>query len=379
MEYWSVSTSTVATATVKLAWDRKSNLTPLMTTNGLTDMRVAEFNAGSWNELSSVAVGNDYNGDVATINNVSISTTPKDYTIASITPATARASLIPDTPVCGESGIPVDFAYYNPISLNYTLDYTINGAAQPTINVTSLPYTLPTPISGVYKLTNFTFNNGANTGVVDTTVVHVYDPPMFADAGLDQSLCGVSGTVLAGNDPAPYSGLWTILSGSGGVLVNNSLYSTVFTGAIGVTYTLRWTISNYTCISSDEVIISFPFIAERPLNFLSAPTPVCQGSAGNIYTVPNTVGVTYNWSYSGTGCTINGTGNSVSIDFDANATSGTLSVTATNSCGTSPARTVDITIISDLVWTGNVSTDWNISGNWSCGFIPKLTTLCSNT
>ena len=93
--------------------------------------------------------------------------------------------------------------------------------------------------------------------------------------------------------------------------------STVFTGAIGVTYTLRWTISNYTCISSDEVIISFPFIAERPLNFLSAPTPVCQGTAGNIYTVPNTIGVTYNWSYSGTGCTINGTGNSVSIDFDA--------------------------------------------------------------
>ena len=125
----------------------------------------------------------------------------------------ARASLIPDTPVCGESGIPVDFAYYDPISLNYTLDYTIDGAAQPTINVTSLPYTLPTPISGVYKLTNFTFNNGANTGVVDTTAVQVYDPPMFADAGLDQSLCGVSGTVLAGNDPAPYSGLWTILSG----------------------------------------------------------------------------------------------------------------------------------------------------------------------
>ena len=55
-------------------------------------------------------------------------------------------------------------------------------------------------------------------------------------------------------------------------------------------------------------------------------------------------GVTYNWSYSGTGHTINGTGNSVTIDFDGTATSGTLSVTATNSCGTSPARTVDITV-----------------------------------
>jgi hypothetical protein len=375
MEYWSVSTSTLASATVKLAWDRRSNLTPLMTQNGLADIRVAEFAAGSWNELSSVAFGNDYNGDVVTINNVSISTTPKDYTIASITPAIARASLIPDGPVCGESGIPVDFAYYDPINLNYTLDYTINGISQPTIDVTLLPYTLPTPISGVYKLTNFTFNSGANTGVVDTTVVYVYDPPMFADAGLDQSLCGVSGTVLDGNNPEPYSGLWTILNGSGGILVNSTLNSTVFTGALGVTYTLRWTISNFTCTSSDEVIISFPVIAETPSYFLLAPTPVCQGSSGNIYTVPNTIGVTYNWSYSGTGCTINGSGNSVSIDFDETATSGTLSVTATNSCGTSPARTVDITIISDLVWTGNISTDWNTSGNWSCEFIPKITTF----
>ena len=59
--------------------------------------------------------------DVVTINNVSISTTPKNYTIASITPTIPRASLTPDGPVCGESGIPVSFAYYDPINLNYTL------------------------------------------------------------------------------------------------------------------------------------------------------------------------------------------------------------------------------------------------------------------
>ncbi len=456
MEYWSVNTTTSATCKVKLAWDRKSNLTPLMTPNGLADIRVAEFDAGSWNELSSSATGNNYNGDVITVNNVSISTTSKNYTIASIFPTTARASLVPDGPVCGESGIPVSFAYFDPIGLNYTLDYTINGTPQSTENVTSLPYTLPTPVSGIYKLTNFTFNNGSNTGVVDTTAVHVYDPPMFADAGEDQTLCGVSGTVLDGNDPAPFSGVWTIISGSGGILVNSSLHSTVFTGAIGETYTLRWTISNASCTSSDEVVISFPVIANIPGNFTSAPTPVCQGSTDNIYTVPNLAGVTYTWSYSGSGHTINGTGNSVSIDFDETATSGTLGVTATNICGTSPARTVDITvnllpvatfsyvdspycsnspnvlptfigdgeagtfsstpglvfaniskgeidivgsipgtytvtntisasggcgvvtatspitITSDLVWTGDVSTDWNTTGNWSCGFIPGI-------
>jgi hypothetical protein len=64
------------------------------------------------------------------------------------------------------------------------------------------------------------------------------------------------------------------------------------------------------------------------------------------YTVPNDASVTYNWSYSGTGATINGTGNSVTVDFSAIATSGTLSVTATatNSCGTSTAQTQAITV-----------------------------------
>ncbi len=376
MEYWSVNTiKTGSTAKVKLGWDRLSNLTPLMTPNGLADMRVTQYNDGSWNELSSVAYGNDYNGDVSTTNIVSISTTPIDFTTASINPVIPRASLTPDGSVCGESGIPVSFAFFDPISLYYTIGYSINGVAQPAINVTSLPYTLPTPSSGVYKLTSFTYNNGANIGVVDTTSINVYDPPMNAFAGEDQSLCGVSGTILDGNDPESYSGIWTIVDGAGGILVNSSQYNTVFTGALGVTYTLRWTISNFTCISSDDVIISFPVIAEQPSDFLSAPSPVCLGSTGNIYTIPNTVGVTYNWSYSGTGHTINGTGNTVSIDFDETATSGTLAVTATNSCGTSPARTVDITIITDLAWTGDVSTDWNTPGNWSCGYLPKITTL----
>ena len=344
MEYWSVSTSAGTTAKVKIGWDPFSVLTPLMTVNGIADMRVAEFNTGSWNELASTPTGDNNNGDVATINNVNIPATPKNYTTASITPTIARASLSPAGPVCGAAGIPVSFTSFDPITLNYTLDYSINSVPQPQINVTSLPYTLPTPVPGAYKLTGFTYNNGINTGVVDETIVNVYTSPPVSDAGPDQSLCGVSGTVLAGSNPAPYSGLWTIVSGAGGTLINRDLNTTVFTGVLGGTYTLRWTISNVTCTSSDEVIISFPVAAARPSKFTSAPAIVCQGSSGNVYTVPNVPGNTYNWSYSGTGHTISGTGNSVTVDFNATATSGTLSVTATNACGTSPARTVNITV-----------------------------------
>ncbi|NOU17724.1 MAG: hypothetical protein HOO91_09210 [Bacteroidales bacterium] len=355
MEYWSVNnTSGAYTAKVKIGWDPFSDLTPLMTVSGISDMRVAEYNAGNWVEQVSTATGDNNNGDVATTNNVNISTTPINYTTASISSTKPRASLNPSGPVCGNAGIPVKFTSFSPINLDYTLDYTFNGAAQPTVNITSLPYTLPTPSPGTYKLTGFTYNSGANTGVVDPTIVTDYAVPTTSNAGLDQSLCGFSGYTLAGNNPNPYSGLWSTVSGSGGVILTPTAFNSVFNGISGNTYTLRWTISSGTCTSADDVIIAFPVAPQRPSSFISAPTPICQGSSGNIYTVGLQPGVTYNWTYSGTGATIVGTGNSVTLNYDNNATNGTLSVTATNGCGTSLPRSVSITVsplpITDIIY-----------------------------
>ncbi len=373
-EYWSVLTSTSASAKIKIGWDPLSDLTPLQTESGMPDMRIGEEVAGSWTERNSVTTGNNSNGDVETTDNVTISTTPKNFTTASITPAGARASFSSPAPVCGTGGIPVTFTSYGTINLNYTLDYTLDGVPQTQVSVTSLPYTLPAATPGAYKLTAFTYNGGANTGVVDQTTVNVYANPTVADAGEIQSLCGESGTILEGNSPSPYAGLWTIVSGEGGTLVNNTLNTTVFTGVLGASYVLRWTITNASCSSSDDVTISFPVIASQPANFTASVNPVCSGSGGNVYTVPNVPGSTYNWSYSGDGETITGTGNSVTIAFSSSATSGTLSVTASNACGTSPARTLPVTITSENTWTGAISTDWNVAGNWSCGVIPAVTT-----
>ncbi len=116
MEYWAVNTTGASTAKVKLAWDPLSDLTPLMTVNGLVDMRVAEFNAGFWTELASVTSGNSSVGDVATVNNVNLAFAPKYYTIASVTTTIPRATLAPTGPVCGTAGIPVNFTSFGPIS-----------------------------------------------------------------------------------------------------------------------------------------------------------------------------------------------------------------------------------------------------------------------
>ncbi len=345
-EYWTVKSTASASAKVRIAWDPQSDLTPLMAANGLADMRVAQYTAGRWTQITSAAAGTVNNGTVETRFSITISAAETDFTSACISGTLARAAFGVSGYVCGTSGIPVVFTSFNPINLNYTIGYTINGAPQAPVTVTSLPFTLPTPSPGVYKLTSFKFNNGTGTGVVDAQTVTVYATPTTAMAGSDQSLCGLSSATLAGNIPAPYSGLWTIVNGTGGSFVNSSQYNTVFNGVLGNAYTLRWTISNGPCRSSDDVVISFPVVASTPGDFTSAPPVVCQGSAGNIYSVPVIAGITYNWSYTGTGHTINGTGNAVSIDFGPAATGGTLSVTATNNCGTSQPRSIDISIPS---------------------------------
>ncbi len=348
-EYWTVSASSGNQAIINLDWDPSSDLTPLMTENGLTDMRVARYNTGStsWEELTSTATGDNNNGTVSTTSRVTIPAAgSSDFTTACINVVKPRAQFSPAGPVCGSDGIPVTFTYSGSIPFDYTLDYTIDGVPQAQINITSgdVPYTLPTTTSGTYQLTAFTYNSGSDVGVVDPTEVEVYDNPTTADAGLDQSLCGATSTTLDGNTPTTGTGLWTIISGTGGTVVTPTSPTSTFNGTNGTTYTLRWTITNGGCESSDDVIIDFPLLPVQPGAFTTSSSQVCQGQTGVVYTVPNDPTVTYTWNYTGTGATINGTGNSVTVDFDASATSGTLSVYATNGCGDSAPREIDITV-----------------------------------
>lgn len=348
-DYWTVTASSGDEAIINLDWDATSDLTPLMTENGLSDMRVAEYITGTsnWEELTSTASGDNNNGTVSTLSRITIPAGGSvDFTTACINVVKPRAQFSPTGAVCGSDGIPVSFTYSGSIPFDYTLDYTIDGVPQTQISITSadVPYTLPTVSAGTYQLTSFTYYNGAETGVVDPTEVEVYENPTTASAGTDQSLCGATSATLNGNTPAVGTGLWTIEDGTGGTVVTPTSPTSDFNGTNGSTYTLRWTITNGGCESYDEVVIDFPLLPVQPDAFTESSSEVCQGQTGVVYTVPNDPTVTYSWDYSGTGVTINGTGNSVTLDFDASATDGTLSVDATNGCGTSSDRTIDITV-----------------------------------
>src|SRR4051812_29630390 len=80
-------------------------------------------------------------------------------------------------------------------------------------------------------------------------------PASSANAGDDQTVIGTS-VNLAANQPDAGIGTWTIVSGNDGVLTDPLSPSTVFTGVIGNTYVLNWSITGCP-ISEDEVTISF--------------------------------------------------------------------------------------------------------------------------
>ena len=107
---------------------------------------------------------------------------------------------------------------------------------------------------------------------------------------------------------------------------------------------------------------------------ITGAASVCDNTTGNAYSIAAVGGATgYTWTYSGAGATINGSTNNITIDFAAGATSGTLSVTADNSCGSSAAQTLAIAIgvapaapvatAATNITCGGVTVNWSASAN----------------
>lgn len=96
---------------------------------------------------------------------------------------------------------------------------------------------------------------------------------------------------------------------------------------------------------------NFAVVCINPIDTMPAApagqTSVCAGLSGVSYSVAPVSGATsYVWSYSGTGVTINGTSNSITVDFSASATSGDLTVYGTNGCQSTNTMTLSISTYS---------------------------------
>ena len=190
--------------------------------------------------------------------------------------------------------------------------------------------------AGIVNVT-YTVTSGCSASVTKSLTINSLPAAPAAITGTT-TVCAGSTTALA---DATAGGVWSSSSAS----VATVSGAGVVTGVSAGTTTIFYTVSNGSgCTNASSTTVTVNPRAAQPSTFTKSSASVTQGQTNVAYAVTNVSGVTYSWSYSGTGATITGTTSSVTISFSKTATAGTLSVTATNGCGTSAARTLAITM-----------------------------------
>ncbi|MCX6277602.1 MAG: hypothetical protein NT004_05865, partial [Bacteroidetes bacterium] len=110
---------------------------------------------------------------------------------------------------------------------------------------------------GIYTFEWVISRNGC-TPTRDTVMVTISEPVTPANAGADVSVCGTTATLNA-VAPTIGTGVWTQITGNGGDTIKSpTSASTLITGlqaggAQAVVYTFRYTVTNGSCISTDDV------------------------------------------------------------------------------------------------------------------------------
>jgi hypothetical protein len=185
------------------------------------------------------------------------------------------------------------------------------------------------------------------TSVISTmsgsaTVTIIALPAPAAIGGLKS---GCAGTTIPLTD-ATAGGVWSSLTPSIATISSAG----IVTGIVAGTATIQYTITNPGgCTNNVSTTFIVNSAVRQPGKFTKSTSRIELGQSNVVYTVPNVSGVTYNWRYSGTGATITGTTNSVLISYSLTARSGTLSVTASNACGTSNPRSMSISILKGAI------------------------------
>jgi len=162
-----------------------------------------------------------------------------------------------------------------------------------------------------------------STSEVTLTVVN---STITSNAGSNQNICGTNAT-LAGNSPAPGTGLWSVINGSATFNTSNSPTTTISGLSPGIN-TLRWTITEGGCSDFDDMTID---VEVFPVASAGAPQNICVQNAVMAGSSPGSgTGV---WSVS------SGTGTFGNVNNPAATVSGlavgpnVLRWTVTNSCG----------------------------------------------
>jgi PKD repeat protein len=281
--------------------------------------------------VSGSATGFSATGTTSTINDVITNTDPAAATNAVVayvitpinsngcpgTPSTLNVIITPlplltatvaNPVICSgqTAGISLSTALNG---VTYTWTSTATGSAGGNTN-----NSIPASITGIQDVLT-------NTGTTTATVTYVITPynsdgcpgapvnatvtiqpqPVVANAGSDINLCNGTSTQLNGNSPAPGTGLWTVLSGSGTTFSNATSPTTMVSGLVpGKTYQFAWTITTAPGCSSPPSTVTVTVNAPTVPGTTTAtgPTTVCSGSNSGQINLSGQTGQVVNWQSS---------------------------------------------------------------------------------
>ena len=238
-----------------------------------------------------------------------------------------------------------------------------------TISASTGVITLGTSTAGTYTVTYTTpATNGCISHVKTSVTVQASTAtPVLGTTTICTNTTTLSITLSGESNGTPISVLAngsTVLSFTRtGTTANYTIPANTFHNGDVVTVTAQ-AAGKCLSLASNSVVVGTP---PNP-GTITGINSVCPNTTGIAYSVPAVAGVTYAWSYTpAAGVTItNGTTATPTLAFSGTAASGTLTVTASNTCGSGGSQSLPITVNAGAPTSGP-------------GSITGLTTVCTGT
>ena len=204
-----------------------------------------------------------------------------------------------------------------------------------------------------------TANNSCGSSIAQTLAVTTNTAPSSpATINGNETICATSSntySISAVTGATSYT--WTLPGGWTGTSTTNSITSTSSTTSGNITVT-----ANNACGSSSNQTLVVTVIASIPAapGSINGDTNVC-GASSNIYSIMAVSGATsYTWTLPSGWI---GTSTTNSITSVASSTSGNITVTAKNACGSSTNQTLVVTVNASIpAAPGTINGDTNVCG-----------------
>lgn len=164
---------------------------------------------------------------------------------------------------------------------------------------------------------------------------------------------------------------WTIL---GGVVASGQGTSSINVnwGAAGMQGNVQ-VVEKNSCLVDNSALNLTVYISPITTSAITGATTVATNETGDVYSVTNTPGYTYTWSFpTGGGAIASGQGtNSVTINWGAVAGTYSVRVDATRLCGGSDFKTLSVVVKAPIL--SAASNRWGLGGTWVGGVVPTAT------